>query len=188
MTTTAQQPYRVARIVHEGSTYYPVMAAGRMLGLDELETLAREADVGAPTRKLLVVIADEGMPRPGADIPPMRVRGLSIEDGAPVTYLDSQFVVGRCESISVLPAGALDGAEGEALVATVVLLPTRLSVLTWEAVQAGYFTGLCPEVVDYEDADGRQVRGRITRVILGDGANSCLPGARVVRFWEGEGA
>jgi hypothetical protein len=78
----------------------------------------------------------------------------------------------------VLPAGVLAGVIGEALVATVELRPTRLAGLAWEAVQRGWFTGCCAEVRG----------GHVTRVILGDIENSCLPNARVIKALEGDDA
>jgi hypothetical protein len=183
--TTTTAPYRVARIEHEGQTYYPVVRDGKMLGLDDLEVLARMRDAVAPVRQMLVVLADEGPPRPGSSVPPIRVAGLQVEAGVPVTYLDSQLVIGRCEDILVLPAGVLAGTTGEVLAGAVVLRPTRLAALAWDAVRIGFFNGLCPEIADFADEDGFMVSGRITRVLLGDSANSCLPGARIVRYWEG---
>jgi hypothetical protein len=159
-----------------------VLTLRNVFTLEELAALTREPrTVGSsePSRCLLVVVADEGEPRPGSGVSPLCVRELQLDAGCPVMYLDAELVIGRIEAPFVLPPDVLEvPTTGDILVATVRLQSSPLAALPWSAVKRGWFTGCCAEV-----------RGdQITRVILGDIANSCLPNAPVIKGLEGDDA
>jgi hypothetical protein len=183
MIASAARPLRVARIVQDGQSFYPVFEGSRMLGLEELQDLAREPEA-TPPRLLSVVLLDEGAPRSGLPLPtpvfePYELTAIRCPDGTPVTYLDTPCTIGDVQRRRVYPADFVDRftfpATRAVMLGTVELARTRLAGLAWTAVRRGWFSGVCCELAG----------DRIIRVILGDLTNSCLEHCAVVGTIEG---
>jgi hypothetical protein len=131
----------------------------------------------------LALCADEGVPREG---PSMRL-GIAPQASVPLTYLESPFVLGHIENLSVMPAGCLDDTVGECLIGVATMASTRLADIVWPAITSGRLRGLCVEVQGVE-REGRFDVVDVLRVQLGARANDCLRAAHVVRCWEGDDA
>jgi hypothetical protein len=180
MTTTTQQ-YRVAKIVQDGQSYFPLVDnAGRIQPPDVLAELAA-IRTEAPTRRFLALVADEGVPAEG---PPLRL-GIAPQGSVPLTYLESPFVLGHIEELSIMPANCLDDTVGECLVGIATMASTLLADIVWPAITSGRLRGLCVEVRGVEREDRFDVLD-VLRVQLGARENDCLHAAHVVRCWEGD--
>lgn len=169
----------------------PVVApSGQFLGPAEVEALAAARDprrMGQGARRVRFVLCDESRPR-FADSPPgCRIEWVAYARGVvPLTLGEGTgLVVGRIESVEVLAPGATPGTEGAHALAVAALADTVLADIVWRAIQAGVLDGVCAEIDAWADRESdRTIGGTLRAVGLGDLGSSCLPGARVLQWWE----
>jgi hypothetical protein len=169
---------RVARVVHEGLSYYPILRHDGALGPEAVDELAKRSGPAA-LRRFRAIVADEALPRDGKLA--LSLSTFRPTRALPLTYGDSVYTIGCLEDLVVLPT--VDGAEGAALVGIGRLYANALAAIVWPAIVSRMLTGLCAEVIGSE-SDGRLVVRDITRVTLGGVENNCLPGAIVLDAWE----
>lgn len=185
--------YRITkvRLSSEGPVYTPVVSpSGQFLGPAAVEALAVTRDprrTGQHVRRVRFVLADESRPRFPDSPPGCRLEWVEYERGAvPLTLGEGTgLVVGRIESVEVLPRGATPGAEGAHAIAMATLSDTVLAAVVWRAIQDGTLDGVCAEINAWADRESDlTIGGELLGVGLGDLAGSCLPGARVLSSWE----
>src|SRR5262245_9128111 len=139
MTTTGA---RVTRLVHDGAIYIPIVRAGAVLGPEELHELATTT-TPAPPRSFNAIVADESHPQPWEECGPMDLADFKPPVSLPLTYADYEFVIGRVESLVVLPAGCVDDTEGRVLIGVGRMNDHALAAIVWPAIQSGLLRGLC---------------------------------------------
>jgi hypothetical protein len=185
--------YRITklRLQADGPVYTPVVSpSGQFLGPAAVEALAATADptrAGQRVRRVRFVLADESRPRFPESPPGYRLEWVEYERGAvPLTLGEGTgLVVGRIESVEVMAPGATPGTEGSHALAVAMLSDTILADVVWRAIQDGVLDGVCAEMAAFVDRDSDlTIGGELRAVGIGDLGSSCLPGARVLAWWE----
>lgn len=144
----------------------------------QLDHLAKPR--GFANRFARIIVVDESPTRfPGA----WRFRPAEIafqQGGYQLTLAHLGLVIGRCDLLHVNPAGAVPGAEGMCLVATVTFYDSALARAAWRGIASNIFTHVSAIVARPPEAPPGG--GELIEIGLVDSPG--CPGARVLTWWE----
>jgi len=176
--------YRVERgaMTPTGLMMRIVDESGRLLYTDEIQALAHISEPATTRRHLDFLICDESQPRHGK--PVLRPQSLQFNGSTPLTFLDTELVIGTVDEVIVCPPGSLQHhvqAEGCAAIATATLHNTVLAAVAWDALQSKMFSGVCIHGTGNTDT----LQSYTARFVsLGNIDGVCIENARVLRLRE----
>jgi hypothetical protein len=176
--------YRVERgeMTPTGLMMRIVDESGRLLYTDEIDALARIPEPATTRRHVDFVVCDESQPRHGK--PVLSPHSLQFTASTPLTFLDTELVIGTVDEVLICPPGTLHSevqVEGCAAIATATLHHTVLAGVAWEALQSQMFSGVCIHGTGNTDTLPSYTARFIS---LGNIDGVCIEHARVLRTRE----